>query len=513
MANISSFFGGSGGSGLSTDFTKNDYGVPLPQYITRVDYKDSCTVTVCPGQSMCCRGIGAGGIIPVRDNIFVAVGVEAGLGGTQDCTRAYAMAFCIDDSTGTISSGMTEFKCIFKSASNNDRFAWEVETPGVGDGCCRAYLAYTCNGVAKYLILCTNSSFNCIGTSTPVCGLCTGSRSLTYNGVPGQILGGNASSEDCMRYIRFCNGNVCFNGALPIANPCNLDGGNTGRGHYALSPNTILAYGLCMCGGDCACQKTVLFNWSDTCNCFRMSYCKADSLGNIQSTNAKCCLMCCSNPGKMLRQSYRVGSTWYVEGGGAQWFRQETPSTCPQCFFNTCAQCSMVHLPTWTLMTWSGQAHWHTTQKGLNGCIAGSNSSHFATMNEYDFTWSNNGCLTNRQQFITTQVNGTLGPGVSPPGCCAYNCGQFGSGYKQEGFGSWARQSNVTDIMAHGRTPIVAYPIPMFCNCYFSCCFHFLTSQVVGCKWIVTMEARNCGACECVTLHSYKIMTNSCTAD
>ena len=63
----------SGGSGLSTDFTKNDYGVPLPEYITCMAYKSSCTITVCPGYTFCSgsKGFSQGGLTNVKDNIFV----------------------------------------------------------------------------------------------------------------------------------------------------------------------------------------------------------------------------------------------------------------------------------------------------------------------------------------------------------------------------------------------------------------------------------------------------------
>jgi hypothetical protein len=510
MANISSYFGGSGGGSLSTDFTKNAYGVPFPEYITSVDYKNSCTVTVCPGTAMCCNGISQGGIINVKDNIFIAVAVESGLGGTQDCTRAYAMAFCVNDDTGAITSGMTEFTCIFQSASVNDRFAGEVDTRSIGDGCCRVYMTYSCNGNARVKVLCTNASFNCVSATCTTGWTGSSSATLTYNGVPGQVLAHSPSPEKCLCVIYFCDGNICRNGGTSV-NTCNLSGDNTGKSHFVLSPNTIIQHAICMCGGDCACFKTVLQTWNPTSNDYRMAYCIADGQGLIGNNNFRCALVCCMSPGKILEKGFRVGPTWYPEGGNASWFTAGTDDQCYQ-KWTCCNTCSSFD-PTSALLNWKGQAAWQATVKGYSGHMQAYGSlSDLGTDITVDLQYNLYSCIQDRNPKLITQQNGVLAMGMFAQGCCHYNCGQFFSGFKHDGFGSWAREQDINLLVNTSGIPVKQYPKPVHCNCYYTSCFHFLGSQVVGNKWIVSMEAARCGLCECITLHSYKMMTNSCTA-
>lgn len=519
MANISSFFGGSGGSGLSTDFTKNDYGVPLPEYITCVAYKGSCTVTVCPGYTFCSGsgGFAQGGITNVKDNIFVATGVEWPY-GNNDCTKVFAMAFCVNDDTGAITSNMTEFKCIFQSDSGNDRFAGEAETHVLGDGVCRVYYGHSCSSKAQVTILCTNDSFCCVTVSAPVTHNCVSQARLVYNGVPGQVLMHSGHWEDQNAYIRFCNGNVCFNGNLgsvPCLN-CMFTCGNM-RGSYALSPNTILLGGMFMCNGDEPCLKTALFHWNDTCNCFRMAYCKANGLGQHSTSCFSKNFVCCANPGYILANSFRVGSTWYVEGGGAQWYHEPDSQNCMRCIINkTHANiCCLGFQQTGVLLTWQGSSHWNVRSKGYRGCIGeGCGTNFYGTNLDVTSNWSSNSsCIGNRPRYVTQQVNGVIGNGIARLGCAHYNCGQFGTGTGQEAYQSWSHAHNTCNLFDNPRNPLTPYPNPQFCNCHQNCCHNFLASQVVGTKWIVVMESARCYQCECVTLHSYKIMTNTCTAD
>lgn len=519
MANISSFFGGSGGSGLSTDFTKNDYGVPLPEYITSVVYKDSCTVTVCPGYTFYSGsgGFAQGGITNVKDNIFVATGVEWPYCANNDCTKVFAMAFCVNDDTGEITSGMTEFKCIFESDSTNDRFAGEGAAYALGDGICRVYYGHSCSSKAQVTILCTNDSFCCVTVSAPITQNCANQARLVYNGVPGQVLMHYGHDEDQNAFIRFCNGNVCFNGNLdkiPCLN-CALTCGNM-RASYALSPNTILVAGVQMCNGDCTCMKTALFQWNDTCNCFRMTYCKADSGGQISTSCFTTEMVCCNNPGYILARSYRVGSTWYVEGGGAKWYHEPDSNNCTRsmfCCVGNANNCQAFY-NMGSLLTWSGQNHWNLKTTGTRGCLIGScNSGFYGTSLDINVNWStNNSCINQAPKCVIQQVNGVYG-NIARLGCLAYNCAQFGSGSGQETYGSWSHSHRPTELIRNPSPAITPYPIPQFCNCHQNCCHNFLASQVVGTKWIVVMESARCYQCECITLHSYKIMTNTCTAD
>ncbi len=522
MANISSFFGGSGGSGLSTDFTKNDYGVPLPEYITCITHKSSCTITVCPGYTFDSnsKGFSQGGITNVRDNIFIATGVEHPF-TNSDCTKIFAMAFCVNDDTGAIVSGMTEFKCVFQSASTNDRFAGETQTPGVGDGCCRAYYGHACSGCGSYTILCTNSSFNCIGTSSATrygCSAAGGSTSLVYNGVPGSVLAHAGNNEDQNSFIRFCNGNVCFNNNLGNSLGCtNCFASSNLRGKYALSPNTILLTGIFMCGGDCICHKTILFQWNDANDCYRMAYCKGESGSQVTNSNYVCCILCCHSPGHVLGTSFRVGPTFYPEGGGASFYHEPDCQNCIRQKFCVNGGCCRAMHPHSVLLNWEGQNHWNMQMKGTRGKDDASSTCYYATNNDFTMNWvSNSSCISNRVgHYVGVQQNGVLGAGIAQKSCFAFNCGNFGQGTRQETYGSWSTPhgESVRQLYQYPRTALRSYPIPQFCNCYQTCCFHFLASQVVGCKWIVTMESSQCCQCECVTLHAYKIMTNSCTAD
>ena len=519
MANISSYFGGSGGSGLSTDFTKNDYGVPLPEYITCVAYKGSCTVTVCPGYTFCSasKGFAQGGLTNVKDNIFIATGVEWPY-VNNDCTKVFAMAFCVNDDTGAITSNMTEFKCIFLSDSTNDRFAGETTAYAVGDGCCRVYYGHSCAGQQQITILCTNDSFCCVTVGAPVTNSNSGQGYLLYNGTPGQVLAHAGHWEDQNAFIRFCNGNTCFNGNLGNNLQCLNCFATCGnmRASYALSPNTILLSGMFMCNGDCACLKTALFQWNDTCNCFRMTYCKANGLGqHCTSSPFAQCLICYNNPGYILANSYRVGPTWYVEGGGAQWYHEPETQNCIKCIYNQAAanMCRNEFTPQSSLLTWMGSSHWNLKSKGHRGCIAqGSGTCYHATNLDVSVNWSSNSsCISNKPRYVIPQVNGVHG-NISALACAGYHCAQFGQGTCQESFGSWSHAHNTCDLSNNPRPALTPYPIPQFCNCYQNCNYHFLTSAVIGTKWIVVMESAQCAACECVTLHSYKIMTNSCTA-
>ena len=519
MANISSFFGGSGGSGLSTDFTKNDYGVPLPEYITCMAHKSSCTITVCPGYTFCSdsRGFSQGGIVNVKDNIFIATGVEHPF-GNDDCTKVFAMAFCVNDDTGAICSNMTEFKCIFQSASTNDRFAGQSDTSGVGDGDCRAYYGYSCSSNGHFKIVCTNNSFNCIGTSAGVTYTQSSAGSgakLVYNGVPGSVVGHQGNNEDQNAFIRFCNGNVCFNNNLGDSTNCmNCFANGNLRGKYVLSPNTILFSGF-KSSDSSICTKTLLFQWNDANNCYRKSYCKLESAGSYGANNCIVDVLVCElNPGNVLGQSFRVGPTFYPEGAGASFWHQPECMNCAKTALNTSDVCRMVFKPDSALLTWDGFSNWNANMRGFGGCSMGNNASdHFATSIDYNFNWSgNSSCINNFPRRVAMQQNGVYGAGIAARAFFGFNCNNSGTS-QQETFGSWSHAHDLTSLYTPIRSALRSYPRPQFCNCYQTCCYHFLASQVVGCKWIVTMESSQCAACECVTLHAYKIMTNSCTAD
>tara|TARA_R100000030_G_scaffold15225_1_gene10086 strand:- start:1584 stop:3155 length:1572 start_codon:yes stop_codon:yes gene_type:complete len=509
----------SGGSGLSTDFTKNDYGVPLPEYITCMAYKSSCTITVCPGYTFCSgsKGFSQGGLTNVKDNIFVATGVEHPY-GNSDCTKVFAMAFCVNDDTGAIVSGMTEFKCIFQSASTNDRLGGEGDTNAVGDGDSRVYYGGFCSSLGRVHIICTNDSFNCIGTGgSPVSYAQSNAGAgvrLVYNGVPGQVMAHVGNNEDKNAFIRFGNGNTCFNNNLPNSIDCtNCFAPGNLRGKYALSPNTIVLSGMCL-QNDSMCLKTILFQWNEASDCYRMAYCKFDGLGSRGSSSCiNDCLGCALSVGHILGQSFRVGPTFYPEGGFASFWHQKNEMDCISKVVHTNNMCRETFRNSGALLTWQGQGHWNLNARGYRGCSISDTDDFFASNIDYNVNWSsNNGCINNFPRTTSIQQNGVYGAGIAAKGCFAFNCNNTGLS-KQETFSSWSHNHDINSVFNPMRSALTAYPIPQLCNCYRNCCFNFLASQVIGCKWIVVMESSQCAACECVTLHAYKIMTNSCTAD
>jgi hypothetical protein len=512
MANISSYFGGSGG-GTAADPTLNGYGVPLPQYITCYAYKDTCIETQGVA-NVCCGGWTNGGIVPLEGNTFIALAAENGRSGDQDCHRLFAKAYCIDDSTGEIYSGQTAYTNVFCSSSTNQRVGYETNPRATGDGCKSAYVPILDGSHDRLLRICVNSltSPSSVGTST-ICGYVHSNSQVRYGGQPGvvawQSCPGHAS---CACVVRIENGSVTFCNSLGFDNSDIRCGGAGGSPSLSvmcvLSPDAIVQVGFCN-SSSCYCTRTANYYWNKAAGCYTVSSCNYSGTGYLnQQGYTGNWNRCCFNVPGILQRSMRIGPSFYQPGQGAAFMAFNPARFCDlfnEAYACLCSACGY-HFNSKAYYNPTGT--WNIETDYMIGCFGSKTDCQTGYgMHQLNLIAANGSCWD--PLVLSVQSNGVLSSGLF--GNLKGRCTECS--YRQQYYTSYEVEQDINKLSSYQQVPLYAYGEPQTCRVFCNDVRNFMGSAVVGKKWIVSMESSMTGACECIALHSYKIMTNSCTAD
>jgi len=514
MANISSFFGGSGGGGTAADPTLNTYGVPLPQYIKCYAYKDTCVETQ-GVSSVCCGGFIQGGIVPLHGNAFMALAVEMGRSSDSDCGRLYAKAYCIDDSTGDIYSGQTAYTLVFTSNSSNARVGYEQKPRAISDGCKNVYVPIGDNSHDRLLKICANTveGPSSIGTST-ICASVATNSTLTYSGDVGTVVWQSRSDHpSCACIIRITNGSVAFCNSLGFDN-CNIRCGSSGGTPScaymcALNTDYILQVGYCN-SSNCYCTRSRQYLWNPANSSYNVDACSHGSTDYVSSQAWSKTLSCNFNVPGILQRAIRMGPGFYSPGQNAAWFNLNQPTLCDYfteervCFCTGCGYTHNQKLYFNPTGTWNIEADFH------NGCLSGSKTdcNSMKGVQKINVTPTPGACWEPSSFLI--QANG-----VRSSGLFSYARGKCTDcEFRQNMFTSFEVEQDISKLSSYTQIPIFSYGNPNSCRLFTNePAINNLGSAVVGKKWVVSMETSRTGTCECIAVHSYKIMTNSCTAD